>query len=161
MKIFVGILTVLALGVLACRPRMDQLPRFPSEKDAILLAAEPELGKPLPFQAKFQFLTTVSSSQMADAYYIRVDKILYTVGAERDGTVSILSTSDPLFRTPEGLHTGSTVDDVRAAGATGFAYENGFGCSAKLPSGWNAGSEFVGEPLICKPQIVFFFKRHY
>lgn len=158
MKIFVGTLAMLALSVLACRPGR---PRFPSEKDAIVLAAEPEMGKPLPFHAKPHFLTTVTSSHMVDAYYIRVDKILYTVGVERDGSVSLLTTSDPLFRTPEGLHTGSTVDDVRAAGATSFDYENGFGCSAKLPSGWNAGSEFVGEPLICKPQIVFFFKRHY
>jgi hypothetical protein len=152
-------MAVLALGVLACRPATDALPRFPSPDDAILVAAEPEIGKPLPFHAKPAFKTTVSSSQMEDAYFIRVDRILYTVTVDDKGLVTFLSTSDPSFRVSEGLHVGSTVDELRTAGATGFAYESNWGCSAALPSGWRAAAEFVGEPLICQPEISWFFKR--
>ena len=151
---------VLAFGLLACRrPVTDALPRIPPPDDAILVAAEPEIGKPLPFHAAPTLKTIVSSSQMQDSYLIRVDNVLYTVSVDREGLVAFLSTSDPLFRPPEGLYIGSTVDEVRAAGATDFAYEHNWGCSAELPSGWRAAADFVGEPLICEPQISWFFKR--
>ena len=53
----------------------------------------------------------------------------------------------------------AVVDEVRAMGATGFAYEHNWGCSARLSSGWRAAAEFFGEPLICQPQISWSFKR--
>ena len=150
---------MLALSAFACRPAKETLPPIPRPDDAILVAAEPEMGKPLPFHSPPAFKTFVSSSNIADAYFIRLDKILYTVSVDHQGLASLLSTSDPAFRTPEGLSVGSTVEELRAAGATDFAYEHNWGCSARLPSGWRAAAEFVGEPLICQPQISWFFKR--
>ena len=117
------------------------------------------MGKPLPFRSPTAVKTMVSLSHMEDSYHIRVDKILYTVSVDDQGLVSHLFTSDPAFRTVEGLSVGSTVDELRAVGATDFTYEHNWGCSARLPSGWRAAAEFVGEPLICQPQISWFFKR--
>lgn len=150
----------LVLGSLASPPAQEGWSRPPMLEDAIPVASEPVIGQPLlPFHSPAAGKTIVSSSHMEDSYLIRVDQILYTVSVDDQGLVSHLFTSDPAFRTPEGLYVGSTVGELRAAGATDFAYEHNWGCSAKLPSGWRAAAEFVGEPLICQPQISWFFKR--
>jgi len=136
-----------------------ELPSPPSPSDAVTLDALPELGKPLPFHPESPFKLMVTSSHMEDACFIRVSGIVYTAAVDGEGLVSYLSTWDPAFRTPEGLGVGISVDELRAAGAAHFAYEYTAGCSAELPSGWRAGAEFVGQPLICKPQISWFFKK--
>jgi hypothetical protein len=131
----------------------------PPSPRAIPLAALPAIGQPLPFQAESSTLTLVAASQMDFSHLVQVGGIVYTVAVDKEGRVSYVSTSDPSFRTPEGLHVGNDVDEVRAAGGTDFAYEHIAGCSARLPSGWRAGAEFVAQPLICKSRISWFFKR--
>jgi hypothetical protein len=131
----------------------------PPSPQVVSLDALPAIGQPLPFQAEPSFLTLVAASQMDFAHQIQVGGIVYTVAVDKEGRVSYLSTSDPSFRTPEGLHVGNDVDEVRAAGGTDFGYEHMAGCSARLPSGWRAGAEFVALPLICRSQISWFFQR--
>lgn len=153
--------TRLAAQTQSCEPKIAWFfkgwPPPPSPEE-IPLAALPALGQPLPFQAETRFRTLVSASQTQPSYFIRVDGIAYTVAVDGEGKVNYLATSDPAFRTAEGLHVGSNVDDLRGAGGTGFAYDYIAGCSARLPSGWHAAAEFVAEPLICQAEISWFFQ---
>jgi len=124
----------------------------------LLVVCVPEIGKPLPFKADPQYEITMSTSRTDAAYFIRVGEIEYSLAVDDKGLVSYLSTSHPQFRTPEGLHIGSSLDEARAAGAGEFAPEHGWACFAKLPSGWWAASLLAGAPQTCDPRIALFFK---
>jgi hypothetical protein len=53
--------------------------------------------------------------------------------------VRILSAEDPEFRTPAGIHLGSTLREVREKAAEEVRCGSGWNCFAALPSGWSAG----------------------
>ena len=54
------------------------------------------------------------------------------------GHVSVLSTRDTAFFSPEGVRPGHTIADVRAAGGDELTLVPNQGYSAQLPSGWRA-----------------------
>jgi hypothetical protein len=149
---------LLALGSLVCHPLTDSWSQPPMLEDAIHVAAEPVIGQPLPFQAEPQYQIVMSPSRKDAAYVIWVGEILYSLAADDKGLVSYLSTTHPSFRTPEGLHVGSSLAEARAAGAGEFAPDHGWACFARLPSGWWAGSLLADPPQTCGPRIAWFFK---
>lgn len=148
----------LVLGSLACHPVRDSWSRPPMLEDAIPVAAEPATGQPLPFRAEPQYQIVMSPTRKDSAYVIWVGEILYSLAVDDKGLVSYLSTSDPSFRTPEGLQVGSSLAEARAAGAGEFAPDHGWACFARLPSGWWAGTLLADPPQTCEPRIAWFFR---
>ena len=63
--------------------------------------------------------------------------------------VSFMETTDTAFSTPEGVHVGMTLAQVRALGATDVRAETGWRFYARLPSGWN--TSFAGVPSVTLP----------
>jgi hypothetical protein len=97
-------------------------------------------------------------------YEVSYGGINYSVGTERQSDViRWVGTSDPVFRTPEGLAEGDALEKVLAVAKSEVNREPGWGFFVELPSGWNAA--FVQGPSMTEGElppsagICFFFKR--
>ena len=98
------------------------------------------------------------------SYEVSYGGVNYTVGTERKGDViKWVSTHDPIFRTPEGLAEGDTLEKVLAVAKSEVQREPGWGFFVELPSGWYAA--FVQGPSMSEGElppsagVCFFFQR--
>ena len=135
-------------------------PRFPATV-RVTLEQLPALGDPFPIPEGSNRLM-VASAQTWPYQEARVQGILYDVASDTEGRVAYIGTSDPAFKTPEGLSIRSTLAEVMATGAEPPWREPGWADHTKLSSGWNAafirGFDRDGR---LKPQatVAFFFQR--
>src|SRR5471030_1217772 len=86
-------------------------------------AGVPQLGSRMPCRAEGQQLV-IASAQMSPACTTRSHDIEFTVAGRRE--IEFVETRDPRFLTPEGIHVGSTLNDVRAAGGSQLRPEPGW-----------------------------------
>jgi len=93
----------------------------------------------------------------------KVGQVSFDIAINQEDIVIYVGTSDPKFRTPEGLSINSTLEEVRAAGATQPEVEAGWAYHTKLPSGWYVafvvGSGRTDGPPQPQSRVSWFFKR--
>jgi len=83
--------------------------------------------------------TMVSSGQTWPSYEANIDGIKFTVGVDKIASLRFISTSDPSFSPPEGLHVGDPAAAAQKAVPAGpMMEEPGWGSYIELPSGWYA-----------------------
>jgi hypothetical protein len=83
-------------------------------------------------------LSVMSASAQTYPYEdVYFSGIKYGVGVNNSGRIAYLCTSDPNFKTPEGISVQSTLEEVLKAGAAPPWYEPGWAHHTKLPSGWS------------------------
>ncbi len=94
--------------------------------------------------------------------------IRFQVATNDHGKVAYLATNDPAFKTPDGISTSSSLEDVLKAGAAPPWYEPGWAHHTKLPSGWSvAFSAFESQDgrivevnkLSARSKVAWIFKR--
>ncbi len=130
-----------------------------------VVKAEPRLGEKISGYPKWKReMIMASGGATRKSYDVRYGGIHYSVGTERESDViKWVATSDPAFRTPEGLAAGDTVDKVRAVAVTEVGAEPGWAFHARLPSGWSAafvqGQSMTEGELSPTAKVCFFFKR--
>jgi len=122
----------------------------------------PALGDLYPIPQSSNHLMT-ASAQLWPYREVRIEGVAYDIASNREGRVAYIGTSDPAFKTPEGLSVGSTLEEARATGAKPPWPEPGWAYHTELPSGWSAaftvGPEMTGGPLEPGAKVVFFFRR--
>ena len=99
----------------------------------------PVLGECLGNVPATSVRTMTASAQTWPSYKVIADGIQYTVGVDYEEHVRFVATSDPAFRSPEGLRVGdSAALAKRAAPGQKIVLEPGWGHFIALPSGWYA-----------------------
>jgi hypothetical protein len=88
----------------------------------------------------------IASAQMSPVCTTRSHDIEFTVAGH--GKVQFVETRDPRFLTPEGIHVGSTLNDVRAVGGSQIRSEPGWRFFSTLPSGWNVAFDGIPDPRV-------------
>lgn len=111
----------------------------------IRLKALPAIGEKLTPPEPSRFMTMASPSQLYESHLVAVDGAVYDLGLDREGLVRFISTSDPQFRTPEGLKTGDSLAAVRVFAAEKMRVAGGWARYIPLTSGWNAAIALRGE----------------
>lgn len=108
-------------------------------------------------------LLLAASAQMWPFREMSIGGVTYRVAVNGKHLVAYLATSDPNFRSPEGLSVGSTLEQVLATGAQAPGAEPGWAYHTKLPSGWSAafisGPGLTVAPLQADAKVSWFFKR--
>jgi DNA-binding helix-hairpin-helix protein with protein kinase domain len=124
------------------------------------VAEEPRLGSALPQCRVSAMHYVAASAQTWPACHAVYAGITYIVGVDAQGEVRFIETSDSKFVTPEGLRVGSSIAQLRSAGASEPWGERGWGHQAKLSSGWSARFADLGEGELPEHTVVMsFFKR--
>lgn len=100
-----------------------------------------ELHAPMPCELNDKQIA-VAAARYAPVCSMRSGGIIYELAGGK--TIEYIETNDANFRTPEGIHVGSTFVEVATAGGTQMVSEEGWRHYATLPSGWNAA--FPGVP---------------
>jgi hypothetical protein len=130
---------------------------------AVPMSVLPVLGSHLPFPVGSQHLEMTAAASLDPACHVSVGDVVFTVAVAPDGSVKYISTADRSFTTPEGIHVGSPIVQVRSVGASDPLPEAGWGFYARLPSGWYAGfvnGESLSEPPLPSDAVVrWLFKR--
>jgi hypothetical protein len=117
------------------------------------LSAEPTLGAVLP-ATESSGIIVGGAQQSWPAYRVVFHGVEYVAGVDAMRRIRYIETSDPHFRTREGLRVGATLGDVVAAGGREPLYEAGWGRYSILQSGWCAffpapsASDGPGPPLV-------------
>lgn len=80
-------------------------------------------------------------------FELNLDGIDYSVAVAPGERVRIffISTTDPAFRSPEGVAVGHRLREVLDAQGGEIEQERGWACFVCLPSGWAAGLPALGE----------------
>jgi len=131
-------------------PRRPAMPNVAADfagrmQQATPVANEPKLGVPLPKgigPSSYKLLT--SPSQMSPAYTVDFMGTKYIICSDQKQRIRYISTSDPAFRTPEGLAIGNPLGKVLQISHVSAHKLPGWGYVVPLKSGWNAGF-FIGE----------------
>ena len=123
----------------ACASR----PAFDCVETRIELPQAPRLGMHVDNPPPACMHTIAGASQTWPSYATKVDGVEYSVGIDDDGEekglIRFISTTDPAFAPPEGLHIGdSPAAALQAAPGQELMLENGWGNYVRLPSGWMA-----------------------
>jgi hypothetical protein len=120
------------------------------------------IGNLLPVPDKSRKIA-ISASRTMPFTEIELGCVRFLAAVDDSGKVLYLSTSSPLFRTPEGVRTGASVRNIYGAGGTPLTTEEGWGRYSVLPSGWCArfpehalGTNSTGYPV---GVVAEFFKR--
>jgi hypothetical protein len=114
--------------------------------------AQPKVGDVMPCAFSESIHYAISSSQFVYGCEYIFNGINYFVGTIDKSHISYISTTDTLFKSPEGIHVGSTHKDVLKKGGSEIMEEIGFAYLSKLPSGWYVS--YSGAPgLGSKTQI--------
>ena len=123
----------------------------------------PALGSRLPFPVNPEHLEMTAAASLDPACLISVGNVVFTVAVSPEGIVKYVATTDASFNTPEGVHVGSLVAQVRSAGASDPLPELGWGFYTRLPSGWHAafanGKSLSEPPLPSNAAVTWLFKR--
>jgi len=104
-----------------------------------------------------------SSGSLDPAYWAMLNGTNFVVAVSQDNLVRYLATTDARFSTPEGIHVGSSLSSVLAAGAAPLMAEPGWGFHTLLPSRWSVaftnGVGFSDPPLPEDAKVVWIFQR--
>lgn len=152
---------------LAQTPASTCVAEKPNEGRYKTVKVEPRLGEAISGYPKWKrVMLMTSGASSRKAYEVRYGGIHYTVGTERDSdVVKWVSTSDPAFRTAEGLAAGDTLAKVLAIAGKEVSREPGWGFHVELPSDWSAafvqGPSMTDGELQPSAKICFFFKREH
>src|ERR1700677_2412847 len=109
----------------------------------------PQLGDPLPKEAKAEKIDGIQSSLMVDsgeilpAYDLLVGDVSYTICGDTHGITFISPRGQ--FKTSEGIVVGSTLTQVIAIAKTSPIKRMGWAYYLPLPSGWNAAFIASGD----------------
>ncbi len=106
--------------------------------------AQPKVGDPMPCAFPDSISYGISSAQFAYGCKFTFDRIRYFVATTDKSRIAYVSTQDTSFRSPEGIHIGSTYQDVRRIGGTEIIAELSWAYYSQLPSGWFA--QYSGFP---------------
>ena len=106
------------------------------------------LGHRLPRDAKLVAGTMLLTSpgQVRDVYAVQRDGVDFLVCPDSSRRITHIRTTDPAFRTPEGVHVGSSLKEIRAVSPVGEAYLPGWAYIVHLRSGWSAA--FLAEDSV-------------
>lgn len=131
--------------------------------ERINLAVLPQPGSPFHPGAQPSHLELMSSGSAEPAYWATLHGTNFVVAVSRDDVVRYVATTDARFFTPEGIHVGSPLATVLAAGAAVPMAEPGWGFHALLPSHWSVaftnGAGLSGGPLPADAKVVWLFQR--
>jgi hypothetical protein len=133
----------------------------------------PELGEHFHNPEEACVRIMAASAQMWPSYSTVIDGVGFAIAVDDDAVVRFVSTTDPRFVTPEGLHVGDGVATALGAAPTEtIQQERGWGYYIALPSGWYAfiddcrtdSSGYVGlnlgtRPLQADARVMMFFRR--
>lgn len=167
-RLLAALLCAAALGSAASgqTPESTCRPETPDEaRRHKVVRTEPRLGEKISGYPKWKrVMVMASGGDTRKSYDVRHGGIRYSVGTHRESDViKWIATSDPAFRTPEGLAAGDTLERVLAVAETGVAPEPGWAFHARLPSGWSAafvqGKSMTEGELPPTARVCFFFKR--
>ncbi len=126
-----------------------------------LISYEPTIGAALPIaDAPTSGFVVGGAQQSWPAYRVTFKDIEYVAGLDSLRRIRYIETTDPHFRTREGLRVGATLGDVLAAGGREPVYEIGWGRYSLLQSGWCA---FFAAPSTSSdggvPLVLSYFRR--
>lgn len=143
-----------------------------TSNEPIKVDAQPRRGQKLKVDRKHDGLILATHSQIAPAYLVFFEGVLYQVAVYGDAesgevTVRKVFTYDKGFTTPEGLKIGDTLKKVLAVAKGEPRLEPGWGGFVKLPSGWYACFDEKdyeldkdGRPLLKPDAKVRWFSRY-
>jgi hypothetical protein len=124
------------------------------------LSAEPTLGAVLPAAGAASAPLVGGAQQSWTGYRVVFHDVEYVAGVDMARRIRYIETTDPRFRTREGLRVGATLGDVLAAGGREPVYEAGWGRWSLLESGWCA---FFAAPSAVDPagppRVLSYFRR--
>jgi hypothetical protein len=134
-------------------------PPHPSIKLSVL----PQIGSHFqPAVRPVQGVMT-SSASLDPAYAVTLNSIDFVVAVSQDDIVRYIATVDRRFSTPDGIHVGSSLTSVLAAGAAAPLPEPGWGFHTALRSGWSIGftngTSLSETPLPSDAKVVWIFQR--
>lgn len=93
----------------------------------------------------------------------RIDGFRIRVAVNDRAEVAYVATADATFGTRDGISVGSTLAQVRKAGASEPVVEAGWAYITRLPSGWWAafvsGEGLTNAPLTPQSKVAWLFKR--
>jgi hypothetical protein len=165
------LLVALLLTAASCPGASAQTPAStckaekPGEGRYKVVKAEPRPGEKISGYPKWKnVLTMTASGGIQQSYEVR-HGVHYTVATDSAKVIEYVSTSDPAFRTPEGLAAGDTLEKVLAAAKSEVVREPGWAFYVRLPSGWSAafvqGQSMTEGELPASAGVCFFFKREH
>jgi hypothetical protein len=152
MKLTLTILLIvglLSLGSCSSHPRLISL-------------NELAINAPMPCRCKNIDQLVIASAQTASYCDVQVNGILFTVASTDNKHISYISTSDPSFRTPEGVGVGSALQELQKKYGP-MSEETGWAYFFVLPSGWCASFSISPLTGIREPsgnaKVSWLFKR--
>jgi hypothetical protein len=104
----------------------------------------PKLGQKMPCVPDASKQYAIAQAQLAEGCEAIISDITYFFGTTDHKTIAYISTRDPKFRTPEGIHVGNTLIDVLSVNGGAPIEERGWAFYSILRSGWRA--EYPGLP---------------
>ena len=129
----------------------------------VRLSVLPQLGEHFQPQASLVHLEMTASASLDPAYVAMLDGTNFVVAVSQEGFVRYIATTDVRFSTPEGIHVGSALFSVLAAGAANPIAETGWGFHTLLPSRWSVGftngAGLSEPPLPRDSRVVWIFQR--
>ena len=81
----------------------------------------------------------ISSAQFSDTYEVDENGVNYVVTLDQKNKVNYISPLSRAFATIDGIHIGSTYEEVLSVTMESMHGEPGWGHYIRLPSGWMAG----------------------
>jgi len=129
----------------------------------VKLSVLPQIGSHFQPAARPVHFEMTSSASFDPAYAVTLNSIDFVVAVSQDDVVRYIATADRRFSTPDGIHVGSSLSSVLAAGATAPLPEPGWGFHTALLSGWSVGftngTGLSESPLPSNAGVVWIFRR--
>jgi hypothetical protein len=160
MRYLVALAFLLALSCVSSDSAWSKLGGEPSA--GCVLSRMPRIDEKLA-DCPASFLEMLGPSELAPAARVRSAGIAFFVAFNENGRIKSISTADPKFYSGEGVHVGSTLREVTAAGGDKPQMLPGWGYYSHLPSGWNAGfgvgEDMTSGPLVAGSRAKWLFRR--
>jgi hypothetical protein len=129
----------------------------------IKISALPQIGSHFQPAGRPVHFEMTSSASLEPAYAVTLNGVDFVVAVSRDDVVRYIATVDRRFSTPDGIHVGSSLCSVLAAGAASPLSEPGWGFHTLLPSRWSVGftngTGLSETPLPSDAKVVWIFQR--
>jgi len=152
---FVAILILSTIGLYSCTMRS------PYQSNNC-----PTIGQKMPCTPTPSVLYAISSADFAPGCETILFGIKFFLATNDGERICYISTQDPKFKTPEGIHVGDTLKDVLGAGGSMPIEETSWAYYSELPSGWCAQypgipglGKFDGGPPESDSKVVKLFLR--
>mgnify|MGYP006308305381 FL=1 len=159
-----GLLGLALLAVAACASTPPA-----SERPILHLDSAPELHMQVEEAPESWDFIITGSGGIQPGYRVIHDGITFDVAVDKvRHVITYVSTSDPAFRTADGVGVGTPVSDLRVDLERDLVEERGWGSYVRLKSGWEAfvseiqfepgkGLEFL--PVTGESRVIMFFKK--